>query len=244
MVQSGRGADRPVACSVRQGEPTDGLLRISRVDIFRASGPARPDRTTTSRFDSSIPCFRPEPVFRRNRPPRATSGGIRNRRWSTPPTLSGFALVGCGEPRCNPPRVPGLQQASPRPTPVVPRVGCLGETVSSRVASASRDMSGTDRGALQSTATAACHAEGAGAGARHRGTADYCLEQRHPAARASLSEQNHRSPFDVLIRVANSVKPYITQYLPPLPSIRPTRLVSNVVSSLRSHSSRFDAVWT
>ena len=35
--------------------------------------------------------------------------------------------------------------------------------------------------------------------ARLRG--DYCLERRHPDARASASVQNHRSPFDVSMRV-------------------------------------------
>ena len=35
---------------------------------------------------------------------------------------------------------------------------------------------------------------------RHAG---YCLERRQPAARASPSVQNHRSPFDVLIRVCS-----------------------------------------
>ena len=45
MVPSGRGVDRPVACSVRQG---GGILRIWRVDIPERQaqhGPTEPLRT-------------------------------------------------------------------------------------------------------------------------------------------------------------------------------------------------------
>ena len=40
-------------------------------------------------------------------------------------------------------------------------------------------------------------------GESHRRHAGYCRERRQPAARASPSVQNHRSPFDVLIRVCS-----------------------------------------
>ena len=172
---------------------------------------------------------------------------------------SAASATGAGRPRRHSPGSPwsaaanpavirpgfrAYSRRSPRPTPDVPRVACLGETVSSRVASASRDMPGTDRGALQSTAAAACHAERAGARCAARWKWTIASSSAIPPLVPSFSEQNHRSPFDVLIRVANSVKPHITPYLPPSPFIGPTRLVSNVASSPRSHSSRFDAVWT
>ena len=192
--------------SVGRVHGTTESLRAGPIPRHRAT-----ERTGAQRGRRRFPCnraspkpersFRPEPVFRRSRPPRATFGGIRNRRWLIPPALSGFALVGCGEPRCHPLRVPGLQQASPRPTPDVPRIDCLGERFRVELNPRPGICLVPTEGRCNRPAAAECHAERAGAGTRHRGNVDYYLERRHPAARASFSEQNHRSPFDVLIRV-------------------------------------------
>ena len=130
----------------------------------------------------------------------ATSPTSPDLRRHPQPLLSRFATVACGDPRYHPLRLPGLQQASPWPTPDVPNIDCLGKRVHVESHPRPGKCPVPTEGRASIGPRLLRHAERVGAGAWSPHS-DYCLERRHPAARASFSVQNHRSPFDVLIRV-------------------------------------------
>ena len=148
-------------------------------------------------------------------PPTTESGsGPPLPQWTTD-TSSAMA---CTEHygKCHPLRVPGLQRASQRPTPEVPRDDCLDKRVRVELHPRPGKRLVPTEGRHSIDPRLWRHVERVAADARPRSDADYCLERRHPAARASFSVQNHRSPFDVLIRVPDAAEARDDTRSPPL----------------------------
>ena len=93
--------------------------------------------------------------------------------------------------------------ASPPPTPDVPRVDGLNQRARVELHPRPGNCPVPTEGPAFIHPRRSWRTGRLGAGVSRRRHAGYCLERRHPAARASPSVQNHRSPFDVLIRVCS-----------------------------------------